>query len=101
MKKIIDGKTYSTETATCLGKYTEFYGDDYKPVLEYLYRTRKGAYFVLIENDLLYQDTVNEEKSNPDYQVILPLAEDGAKNWVINHLSIDDYIEIFGEPEEA
>lgn len=43
-KRIIDGKTYNTETATLLWSCGET--PDGPPIEEYLYKTRHGAYFL-------------------------------------------------------
>jgi hypothetical protein len=42
MKKIVDGKLYDTQTAESLGEWSDNNFNHYS-----LYRTRKGAYFVL------------------------------------------------------
>ena len=31
---------------------------------------------------------------------IIPLSEDEARDWVEEHMDVDDYIELFGECEE-
>ena len=47
MKKIIEGKTYNTETATQLGSYWNGLSDyDFHHVSEWLHVTKKGAYFL-------------------------------------------------------
>jgi len=42
MRQIIDGKTYNTDTAESIGGYTTNNGN----YGQYLYRTKKGAYFI-------------------------------------------------------
>jgi hypothetical protein len=46
MKRIIDGRRYSTETATELLHRSYGYGGDFAHYDEGLYRTKRGAYFV-------------------------------------------------------
>ncbi len=91
-KRIIDGKTYNTETATQLagrdedeGQYT--YGD-------YLFQTRHGAFF-----RYTYLDGAAED----DYEGITPLSPDEARKWLEEKVSWNpDLIEtLFGEMPEA
>ena len=35
-----------------------------------------------------------------DGEKIIPLSEDEARDWVEEHMDVDDYIELFGECEE-
>ena len=47
MKKIIEGKTYNTDTATELGHYWNGLStSDFHNVSEWLYMTKKGAFFL-------------------------------------------------------
>ena len=34
------------------------------------------------------------------WKKIIPLSEDEARDWVEEHMDVDDYIELFGECEE-
>lgn len=84
-KRIIDGKTYNTETAVLLGKYESEYSDRE----ETLFKTRHGAYFL---------HTVDE---NFPYEGIKPLTMDEAQKWVEDNCSADVYETEFGEAPEA
>ena len=53
MKKIIEGKTYNTETALLLGDWQNLWKGDYHYCREELYRTRKGTYFIYGEGGAL------------------------------------------------
>lgn len=46
MKKIIGGKLYNTETATCYGSYEYSYRRDYKHFLEKLYQKTTGEFYL-------------------------------------------------------
>ncbi len=46
MKKIIDGKTYNTETATHIGNRSHSYPGDFSYCDEDLYLTKKGTFFL-------------------------------------------------------
>jgi hypothetical protein len=47
MKKVIDGKTYNTETAAEIGNYHNSLGSsDFRNIDESLYVTKKGTFFI-------------------------------------------------------
>src|SRR5690348_15168646 len=84
-KRIIDGKTYNTETATLLGQWE---ADD-TPIEEALFKTRHGAYFIYV-----FLDT------KPD-EWIKPLTAAEAQSWMEEH-SRPELIEAeFGDMPEA
>ena len=92
-KRIIDGKTYNTETATQIagscddGRGSVGYGT-------YLYQTRFGAFF-----EFSYLDGMEED----NYFKIKPLSPDEARAWLEEEASYEpDLIEqLFGEMPEA
>ena len=45
MKRIIDGKTYNTETATLVCEWSEGYLNDHKMYQEGIYITKNGRWF--------------------------------------------------------
>jgi hypothetical protein len=47
MKRVIEGKTYNTETATLIGEASYGYSGDFNAWDETLYRTPKGAFFLV------------------------------------------------------
>ena len=84
-KRIIDGKTYNTETAT------ELFGTDWSHDEagvgggEYLFQTRFGAYFLY-----KYYDGFGED----DFETISPCSPDEARQWLEKKASYDpDLIE--------
>ena len=79
MKKIIKNKLYDTDTAKRLGEYEP---NSYKSDCETLYQKRTGEFFLH-----------GDEK-------IIPLKYSEAQSWAEEHLDGDDYIAIFGEPNE-
>jgi hypothetical protein len=91
-KRIIDGKTYNTETATQLAGHDS----DYGPYSEgkFLYQTRFGAFFTYS-----YLDGVDEN----DFEKIEPLTPEEARAWLEENASYSpDIIEkLFGEMPEA
>ena len=93
IKRIIDGKTYNTETATELGGWTEDkgpyeYGD-------YLYQNRFGAYF-----RVTFLESGDPEQ---DHETITPLTPEEARTWLEGKVSWNaELIErLFGEMPEA
>jgi hypothetical protein len=91
-KRIIDGKTYNTETATEL-----FGGEvDHGPgsTGDYLFQTRFGAYFRFTFKQFFDED---------DRETITPFTPDEARQWLEKNASYDpDLIErLFGEMPEA
>ena len=82
-KRIIDGKTYNTETATLLG------ANEDGNITETLFKTRHGAYFLHVWID-----------SEPDEKVI-PLEPAEAQTWMEKHCRADNIENEFGEMPEA
>ena len=68
---------------------------------EELYLTKKGTYFIYGEGGALskYSKTVGDDFTAGNAFKIL--THRGAKEWAEQNLSADEYIEIFGEPEEG
>jgi hypothetical protein len=91
-KRIIDGKTYNTETATEVAGWDE--DDGPYTSGKYLYQTRFGAFF-----QFTFLDGVGED----DYERITPLTPDEARKWLEENVSWNpDLIEsLFGKMPEA
>lgn len=100
MKIIKNGKTYNTDTATCLGTYcnggqsVNYYG-------ETLYRKRNGEYFLSREGGA---NTPLAQPCGPNEWTggvqVDPLSEEEAMRWAEEHMAAEDYIALWGEPEE-
>lgn len=93
-KRIIDGKTYNTETATQIAGYW----DEENPPFSYgnfLFQSRFGAFFRFEESEGISPED--------DYQRITPLTPDEARAWLEKFQSYDpEMIErLFGEMPEA
>jgi predicted HicB family RNase H-like nuclease len=84
-KRIIDGKTYNTETAALLGEWEP----DLAPIMEALFKTRHGAYFLYVYREL-----------EPD-ESIEPLEPESAQKWMENHCRAELVEAEFGEMPEA
>lgn len=91
MKRIIDGKTYNTETATKIAhQFFEEGSAEEAYSWNWLYQTRHGAYF------LYYGD-----ERWDDYQDIKPLSPAEAQAWMEKHASVELIEQHFGEMPEA
>lgn len=101
MKKIIEGKTYNTETAQFLGDWQNLWEGDYHYCREELYRTKKGTYFLYGEGGALSRYARYYGGSATGGEGFEILSEEKAREWAEKRLSTDEYIKIFGEPEEG
>ena len=101
MKTILNGKLYNTETAKAIGSYgNDYNGNDFRSEMETLYRKHTGEFFLAGEGGPMtkYRESVGDMWGYG--HAIIPLSEDEAKEWVERHLTVDDYIDLVGEPEE-
>ena len=103
MKKIINGKLYDTDTAKEVGGWAN-YGSwrDFNHVEETLYRKRTGEYFLFGEGgpSTKYARRTEQNMWSGGSQII-PLSPETAREWAEEHLSADDYAELFGMPDEG
>lgn len=92
VKRIIDGKTYNTETATQLAGWSSDHGP--YETGNYLYQNRYGAFF-----QYMFVFGAGED----DHDTLKPLSPDEARQWLEQNASWDpDLIErLFGEMPEA
>lgn len=101
MKKIINGRLYNTESAKKVGYYNNgrIY-NDFSFFEETLYRKRTGEFFLHGEGNATskygkyYGDCLGSSEE------IIPYTEEKARKWMETHADAEDYIKLFGEPEE-
>ncbi len=98
-KRIIDGKTYNTETATQIYGFareneSSIYGKEPEVSGRFLFQTRFGAYFLLTYKDGYYDE---------NFEIISPCTPDEARQWLETNASYQpELIErLFGEMPEA
>lgn len=89
-KRIIDGKTYNTETSTQLGYWD---GGD-TPLIEALYQSRHGTFF-------LYHLDETRHTSDPLSERIIPRDPGEAQKWMETYCSAEALERVFGEMPEA
>lgn len=101
-RKIINGKLYNTETATCVGRYyNSLSTSDFRFFEEELFSKHTGEYFLSGEGGPLSKYAEYLDDGCRTYgKDILPLSLDEAKEWVEHHMSADDYVKEFGVVEE-
>ncbi len=94
-KRIIEGKTYNTETATQIAAAVSGGEDDRFDAGAFLYQSRFGAFFLYS-----YLEDFSPED---DYEKIEPLTPEQARKWLEDNQSYHpDLIEkLFGEMPEA
>lgn len=102
MKRIINGKLYNTATAKEIGAWSNNYNyGDFSYCEETLYLKRTGEYFLYGKGGPMskYSQSCGQNSWSGGEE-ITPLTETEAREWAEKHLDADEYIEIFGEPEE-
>ena len=108
MKKVINGKMYNTETSEKVGVWdiqdynSNIYSNDFRFFGESLYRKKTGEFFLYFFGYNLTSSPyhpAHQADGNPEVK-ILPISLNGAKKWVSDRLSGDDYENIFGSVEE-
>ena len=87
MKKIINGKLYDTQTAELVCDWTQRMYNDLGYVYYALYRSPRGRYFVY-----------SARNGHADLEL---LTRKKAKKWNESCLLADEYIRVFGTPEEG
>lgn len=102
MKKIIAGKQYDTDKAEELASWENTYDvRDFSHVRETLYKKRTGEFFLHGEGGGNSRYGEWHGNSGGPGEKIMPLSYAAAQEWAEEHLDGDDYISIFGEPEES
>lgn len=111
MKKIINRKMYNTETAKFLFQIDWYWHRDGEVTVEDVYLKNSGEFFThertfkLLEDEKAYKECddnrIDETIGMLKRENILTETDhDTYMRWCEFNLSVDDYIKIFGEPEE-
>lgn len=101
MRKIINGKMYNTETAEKLTSWEHSYRSQVDWYEEMLYKKKTGEYFLYGNGNAgsKYARETSQNCYSPD-ETIIPITESTARRLVERNASVEEYIRIFGEPEE-
>ena len=101
MKKIINGKMYNTETANKLADYSYLYPSDFNYFEETLYKKKTGEFFLYGKGNAASKYAVSEGANSwSSGWDIIPISESKARLWMESCCNADEYIAVFGEPEE-
>lgn len=102
MKKIINGKMYNTETAKEVGVYWNgLSGRDFRSFTEHLYKKKTGEFFLYGCGGPMTKYAVScGGNGYTGGDGFTPLTEHEARLWCEEYLDVDEYVEVFGEPEE-
>ena len=100
MKKIINQKRYDTDKAVKVGEYWNGM-TGFNRIDETLYRKRTGEFFLHGEGgaNTKYSKAV-DVNSWMGSERLMPLSFDQAMKWAEEHLTVEEYEEIFGEVAE-
>lgn len=101
MKKIIKNLVYDTETAKECGYYSFGSPRDFSHIRETLFQKRTGEFFLygVVGPSSKYAQTVGLNEWSGGERII-PLTFEKARDWAEEHLSADEYENIFGEVAE-
>ena len=103
MKTRMNGKTYNTDTARRVGRWSnDLPTGDFKHRTEELYLKRTGEFFLYGEGGAatMFADC-GEDDSTSFGRHIRPVSRGKARIWARHHLSEDEYVAIFGEEARA
>lgn len=98
MKRIIDGKTYNTKTATLIcDTSNEYSRSDFKFESSDLYVTKKGAYFIAGSGGALSRFVRRVSDGYCGGEGIIPITRKGALSVCESYGDSDDVEEFFGD----
>ena len=101
MKKIINGKIYNTQTAKCVGEWSNgHFTSDFYYCEENLHRKRTGEYFLHGKGGARSKYASRSGNSSGWDEAIIPMTIEEAKVWAEENLDGDEYEKIFGVVEE-
>lgn len=103
MRKVINGRTYNTETSKVIGGWDNGRSyNDFECCEETLYKNTKGAYFLYGEGGPMSKYAKSAgQNSWTGGSAITPMTASEAQEWAEEHLTADEYEAEFGVQEEA
>lgn len=101
MKKIINGQLYDTSKAKLCGEWDNGLPDrDFNACYESLHQKDNGEFFLYGEGGPFTEYAVCHGNETSGSRRITPLTLKEAKAWAEEKLDGNEYIDIFGDPEE-
>ena len=102
MRKVINGRTFNTETSKRIGSWDNgIYGSDFRSCEEDLYKNTKGAYFLVGEGGPMSKYSVSHGNDTIGSTELIPMTATEAQDWAEGHLEVEEYEAEFGVQEEA
>lgn len=102
MRKIINNKVYDTDTAVRVGVWSN--SSDCRElsfVQESLYKKRTNEFFLHCEGGAMSIYCTHLDENHTGYgERINPLSYEAARQWAEEHLTAEEYEELFGEVVE-
>ena len=93
---------YNTDTAKQLARWSNGRGRDFTACDETLYRTKAGKYFLYGEGGPMSKYATSRGQNEwSGGEHIEPLSLATAMAWAENKLDGDEYVEVFGTPDDA
>ena len=100
-KKIINGRMYNTDTTEVLGSWDNGYPrGDFSFEEQTLHKKKTGEYFVYASGGA--QSNLGDCYGGHDCsgEKFIPMSVEQAQQWSEEYLTVEKYVEIWGEPEE-
>ena len=101
MKKILNGKKYDTAISCSVGNDSYSNPRDFNYWEETLYQKKNGEFFLYGEGGPLsrYREEIGTNSWTGGERII-PMTREEAMEWAEEHLTGDEFEDIFGEIEE-
>lgn len=101
MKKVINGSLFNTETAKRLLEWDNRRYGSLDFCSEVLYRTKSGKFFLHGEGGAMskYSSSCGSNHWTSG-EMIIPMTEAAAREWVEDHFSADDFLNAFSASSE-
>lgn len=102
MRKVINGRTYNTETSKCIGQWSNGHNtNDFNYCSEDLYKNTKGTYFLFGEGGPLSKYAVAYGNNTGGGKELVPMTTEEAQEWAEERLDAEDYEAEFVVQEDA
>ena len=100
MKRIVDGVSYNTETATRLARRRSRRAGQPEKLVETLYQTRSGAFFIVNRRTTIGWNQEEQEAETRTERNCVPIDAQRAQSWMLKS-QVHVFRNRFGDPPEA
>jgi predicted HicB family RNase H-like nuclease len=100
MKRIVEGATYNTDTSTRLARRRLAGADDSEKLVETLYQTRRGAFFIVKKRTTTVWNKDEQESEPRIMRTFDPVSSEKAQRWMLEG-EVHVFRNPFGDPPEA